>query len=484
MVVVGHGPPAPRRGAPRRDEDPTPTGKTRAAPSSARTAWRARGYIAALTKRDPSGQLVVVSGASHAAASRRAAAGRPRAARAARRAAARRSGAGTRRADSSTNGAARRERAAPPAQPSPRRARRHARRPHARRSPPSPSSATALATITTAPDVHAPPEEPHRRRRRAMAAPLAAAAQAEPAAERLGRARQQPAPRLARVVAPVQRPPAVSARLLAPPARRSPRRSPSAPQRTRIPSSNGSNIVHLRSRQLGGEPLGTTLNKFSEGLRLSAPRGTRSKPRLGPSTHVALLNAREGFRSATTALVSSSDNVDSEPSIGWSFPPAPGACSMRSSHCATPQDPAHRLDGEGHLLAAMKTNFTRSPSRRRWPLLLNVALHLQPLVLTTEPRQLLALSRRQRLRRALAGVNLRPLHPLAQRGLGQIQVLRDLRPSATDACSRTASALNSGVNFLRLLRAMNSSWRIFRLPVCPGRRSAPGRPASTPASSG
>ena len=30
----------------------------------------------------------------------------------------------------------------------------------------------------------------------------------------------------------------------------------------------------LRFWQLGGEPLGTTLNKFSEGLRLSAPRQT------------------------------------------------------------------------------------------------------------------------------------------------------------------------------------------------------------------
>src|SRR5580658_6905765 len=44
------------------------------------------------------------------------------------------------------------------------------------------------------------------------------------------------------------------------------------------------------SRKLGGEPLGTTLNKFSEGLRLSAPRETRPEPRPDPSTHVALLS--------------------------------------------------------------------------------------------------------------------------------------------------------------------------------------------------
>jgi hypothetical protein len=45
-------------------------------------------------------------------------------------------------------------------------------------------------------------------------------------------------------------------------------------------------------RKLGGEPLRRTLNKFSEGLRLSAPRRTRPERGSDPSTHVALLNQR------------------------------------------------------------------------------------------------------------------------------------------------------------------------------------------------
>ena len=55
VVVVGHSPPG-RRELDRGDaRHPTPTGKTRAAPSSARTASGAGGYITPLTKRDPSG---------------------------------------------------------------------------------------------------------------------------------------------------------------------------------------------------------------------------------------------------------------------------------------------------------------------------------------------------------------------------------------------------------------------------------------------
>ena len=140
---------------------------------------------------------------------------------------------------------ARRERPAPPAQPASRRARRDARRPHA-------APRASRRAITSArddhdrPDVHAPAQEPHRRRRRAMAASVAAAAKAESATEHLAAARQHPAARLARVVPAVQRTAAVAARLLRRALARSPRRSPSAPQKTRIPSSIGSNIVHLR----------------------------------------------------------------------------------------------------------------------------------------------------------------------------------------------------------------------------------------------
>jgi hypothetical protein len=106
-----------------------------------------------------------------------------------------------------------------------------------------------------------------------MAAPIAPTAQTEPAAERLGRGRELPAPRLAWVVAAMQRAPAVSAWLLGRPLhdRLVDRHQPLkelASQLERVEH------LHLRSRQLGGEPLGTTLNKFSEGLRLSAPRET------------------------------------------------------------------------------------------------------------------------------------------------------------------------------------------------------------------
>jgi hypothetical protein len=79
-------------------------------------------------------------------------------------------------------------------------------------------------------------------------------------------------------------------------------------------------VEHRRLRfwQLGGEPLGTTLNKFSEGLRLSAPRrGGRHQPvvdrrisRLQPNNDVTArgcshaINSRPGWMwtlSVTTA---------------------------------------------------------------------------------------------------------------------------------------------------------------------------------------
>jgi hypothetical protein len=64
-----------------------------------------RAYIAPLTKRDPSGQLVVVSGASQVSSRATRSAGSP-ASRSSRETGSReRSGGGTRRADKSTNGA-------------------------------------------------------------------------------------------------------------------------------------------------------------------------------------------------------------------------------------------------------------------------------------------------------------------------------------------------------------------------------------------
>src|SRR5690606_35668821 len=63
------------------------------------------------------------------------------------------------------------------------------------------------------------------------------------------------------------------------------------------------------------------------------------------------------------------------------------------------------------------------------------ALHLQPLVLAAQTLELLVLVRRQRPGVALAGVYLGATHPIAQRRLREVQVLRDLpdRPVADRA---------------------------------------------------
>jgi hypothetical protein len=88
-----------------------------------------------------------------------------------------------------------------------------------------------------------------------MAASFAAAAEAETATERLRRNGELPAPRLARVVTAMQWAPAISTRLLGRPLhdRLVDRHQPLkelASQLERIEHR------HLRSRQLGGEPLG------------------------------------------------------------------------------------------------------------------------------------------------------------------------------------------------------------------------------------
>jgi hypothetical protein len=88
-----------------------------------------------------------------------------------------------------------------------------------------------------------------------MAASFPTAAEAETAAERLGRDGELPAPRLARVVPAMQWAPAISAWLLGRPLhdRLVDRHQPLkelASQLERIEH------LHLRSRQLGGEPLG------------------------------------------------------------------------------------------------------------------------------------------------------------------------------------------------------------------------------------
>jgi hypothetical protein len=75
-------------------------------------------------------------------------------------------------------------------------------------------SATALAMMTTAPTVNAAAEEPDRRRHGPTATTLAAAAQAESALERRSRERDRQSTWLAPVIASIQRPFAVAARLL------------------------------------------------------------------------------------------------------------------------------------------------------------------------------------------------------------------------------------------------------------------------------
>src|SRR6185312_10205804 len=57
---------------------------------------------------------------------------------------------------------------------------------------------------------------------------------------------------------------------------------------------------------------------------------------------------------------------------------------------------------------------------------LNLALHLEALDALAKLSQLVALAAAQHLRRSLAGLLIRALHPLTQRGLGQIQVLGHL----------------------------------------------------------
>ncbi len=106
-----------------------------------------------------------------------------------------------------------------------------------------------------------------------MPASLATAAQAEAAAKSLRRDREQAASRLARVVAPIQRTAAVPAWLLRC-ALHNRRVDPCQPLKKLALQLYRVEHERLRFWQLGGEPLGTTLNKFSEGLRLSTPRKT------------------------------------------------------------------------------------------------------------------------------------------------------------------------------------------------------------------
>jgi hypothetical protein len=106
-----------------------------------------------------------------------------------------------------------------------------------------------------------------------MPASITAAAQAEAPAESLRRAGEPTTTGLARIVTSVQRTAAVAAGLLcrALHNRRVDRRQPLKKLALQL-----YRVEHERLRfwQLGGEPLRTTLNKFSEGLRLSAPRQT------------------------------------------------------------------------------------------------------------------------------------------------------------------------------------------------------------------
>ncbi len=106
-----------------------------------------------------------------------------------------------------------------------------------------------------------------------MTASVASAAQAEAALPRRSAGGQEPAARLAGIVAAMQRPAAVAAPLLG----RSRHDRPVGrhqPLEKLASEPNRVDHLHLRFSQLGGEPLGTTLNKFFEGLRLSGPRET------------------------------------------------------------------------------------------------------------------------------------------------------------------------------------------------------------------
>ena len=237
--------------------DPTPRRINTGSAIFCASRVRGRGYITALTQRDPSGQLIVVIGASHPRSfATRALVGfsgrsRRQATRGAAAAGARAPAAESRRQLHERR--ARRERAPPPAQPSACGASRYARGSHGRARGARRVRARARYDHHGA-DVHAAAEEPNRRGHGSTAAPLAAAAEIEAPAERLGRHGQQAPSRLARVIATIQRPPALSARLLGRPLDDRLVDGPEEPSKNSILISNGSTIASSLSRNSEANP--------------------------------------------------------------------------------------------------------------------------------------------------------------------------------------------------------------------------------------
>src|SRR6478735_1320300 len=137
---------------------------------------------------------------------------------------------------------------------------------------------------------------------------------------------------------------------------------------------------------------------------------------------------------------------------GWSRALLPGveAAARHAEHAAHRADrEAHvpRSDeGELHSLSFAKnvaarsmgqgntlSNFSAGEKKPR--VFLGRAFHREPVVVASKSGELLALSRIERVRWTVSGINLCPLHPPAQRALGQIQVVGDLRNAAVTNCA-------------------------------------------------